>query len=189
MYIAGNITAADPVPTYAPRIEIKLDSSDKVTCLGWSYGNEFIIAGFDSGMIKTFDPETGKLLLERRDIHTGRISQLRFNKDKTLFITASKDNTAKIVDPRTLNVVKIFKSDRPLNGAVISPTHPHVIFGGGQDAQSVTTTAASQGKFEASFNHMVYGDEFGRIKGHFGPINALSIHPYGESFASGSEDG
>lgn len=56
-------------------------------------------------------------------------------------------------------------------------------------AQNVTTTAANQGKFETRFFHMVYGDEFGRVRGHFGPINALDVHPFGKSFASGSEDG
>jgi len=64
-----------------------------------------------------------------------------------------------------------------------------VLIGGGQDAMSVTTTAASQGKFETRFFHYMYGEEFGRVKGHFGPINALAIHPSGKSYASGSEDG
>jgi translation initiation factor 3 subunit I len=36
---------------------------------------------------------------------------------------------------------------------------------------------------------MVYGEEFGRVRGHFGPINDLDIHPFGMSYASGSEDG
>ena len=45
------------------------------------------------------------------------------------------------------------------------------------------------GKFETRFFHMIYEEEFGRVKGHFGPINALAIHPYGKSYASGSEDG
>lgn len=177
------------VPSYAPRIDIKLDHNDKVTCLKWTYGNQYLIAGFDSGAISLFDPETGKLVLTRTDIHTGRVNQLCFNKDKTLVITASKDFSAKILDPVSLDVVKVFTTDRPVNGAVISPNLPHVIIGGGQDAQSVTTTSASQGKFESKFYHMVYGDEFGRVKGHFGPINAMAIHPFGESFASGSEDG
>eukprot|EP01035_Chromulina_nebulosa_P017558 gene17558-23122_t len=153
-------TSAGDAPPYAPKFDIKLDATDKVICMGWSYGNESIIAGFDTGLINIFDPET-----------------------------ASKDSTAKILDPRSLDIIKSYKSDRPLNGAVISPTHPHVIIGGGQDAQSVTTTSASQGKFESIFHHMVYGDEFGKVKGHFGPINALAIHPFGESYASGSEDG
>lgn len=44
-------------------------------------------------------------------------------------------------------IIKEFKSAVPVNGAVISPTHPHVLMGGGQDAQAVTTTSAGQGIF------------------------------------------
>lgn len=124
-----------------------------------------------------------------KDIHSSRVNRLNFNRDKTLFVTASKDCTAKLVDPNNLEVVKVFKSTVPVNGAVISPSHPHVLIGGGQDAQTVTTTHAKQGKFETRFFHMVYSEEFGRVKGHFGPINAIAIHPYGKSYASGSEDG
>lgn len=54
---------------------------------------------------------------------------------------------------------------------------------------SVTVTGGSQGKFETRFFHIIYEEEFGRVKGHFGPINALAIHPTGQSYASGSEDG
>ena len=32
-------------------------------------------------------------------------------------------------------------------------------------------------------------EEVGRIKGHFGPINALAVNPDGRSYCSGSEDG
>lgn len=177
------------MPVYGSKHDFEFDNSDKATCLGWTYGNEHIVAGFDSGLMTIIDPNTATVVVSRKDIHSSRINQLTFNKDKTLIITASKDHTAKILDPRSLDIVKIFSTDRPVNGAVISPTHPHVILGGGQDAQSVTTTSASQGKFDSRFYHMMYGDEFGTVKGHFGPINAMAIHPYGESFASGSEDG
>ena len=61
--------------------------------------------------------------------------------------------------------------------------------GGGQDAMSVTTTAGQSGKFEARVFHMVYGDLMGLVKGHFGPINTLAIHPDGLSYVSGGEDG
>lgn len=111
------------------------------------------------------------------------------NADKTLLITASKDCSAKLIDPMTLDVIKVYRTDRPVNGAVISPTHPHVLIGGGQEAMSVTVTAASKGKFESKFFHMIFEEEFGRVKGHFGPINAIAVHPFGKSFASGSEDG
>jgi translation initiation factor 3 subunit I len=54
---------------------------------------------------------------------------------------------------------------------------------------SVTTSSARQGKFEVRFYHMVFNDEIGRVKGHFGPINTLAFHPRGIGYASGSEDG
>ncbi len=47
----------------------------------------------------------------------------------------------------------------------------------------------SAGHFEAKFFHMVFEDEFARVKGHFGPINTLVFHPEGNVFLSGGEDG
>lgn len=176
------------VPLYEPVKEIHVDHLNKATCLGWSIANEFLFAGFDSGLVIKYNANTGKEV-KREKIHNGRVNRLTFNKDKTLFITASTDTTAKLVDPVTLEVVKIYQTDRPVNGAVISPNKPHVLLGGGQDAMSVTVTAASQGKFETRFYHMIYNEEFGRVKGHFGPINAIAIHPQGKSYASGAEDG
>mmetsp|Transcript_22950 Transcript_22950/g.56547 ORF Transcript_22950/g.56547 Transcript_22950/m.56547 type:complete len:108 (+) Transcript_22950:33-356(+) len=54
---------------------------------------------------------------------------------------------------------------------------------------SVTTTSGKVGKFETRFFHLVYQEEFGTVKGHFGPINALAINPNGRNYASGAEDG
>ena len=147
-----------------------------------------MIAGFENGKIVQYDPTTGKELLMRRT-HTDRVNQISFNKDKTLMITASRDGTAKVLDPVTLEIIREIKTERPVNGAVISPTHPHIILGGGQDAQTVTTTSSNQSQFCSRFYHLVYGEEFGRCKGHFGPINAIAIHPFGKSYVTASEDG
>ena len=117
------------------------------------------------------------------------INRLNFNKDKTLFITGSKDTRAHLIDATSLSILKTYRTENPVNGAVISPLHPHVLIGGGQDAMKVTVTSASQGKFETRFFHMIYEEEFGRVKGHFGPINAVAIHPHGTAYVSGSEDG
>lgn len=177
------------VVSHLPKFEIQVDEGDKATCLGWTYGNEFIIAGFDSGMLVKYDSATGKEVLRKKDGHKDRINRLSFNAEKTLFVTASRDCDAKLFDPVTLNIIREYHTDRPVNGAVISPTHPHILMGGGQEAMNVTVTSASQGKFESRFFHMIYAEEFGRVKGHFGPINAIAVHPQGKSFASGSEDG
>ena len=41
---------------------------------------------------------------------------------------------------------------------------------------SVTTTSGKVGKFETRFFQLVYEEEFGCVKGHFGPINACKLN-------------
>ena len=89
---------------------------------------------------------------------------LSFNKDKTLFITASADFTAKLYDAVDMQHLKAYKTDRPVNDAIISETKDHILLGGEQEAMSVTTTAGKVGKFETRFFHVVYEEEFGTVK-------------------------
>lgn len=114
---------------------------------------------------------------------------MQLSRDGTMFITASKDHTAKLFDTNSLELLKEYKTERPVNSAALSPILDHVVLGGGQDAMEVTTTSTRQGKFDARFFHLVFEEEFGRVKGHFGPINSLAFHPDGKSYASGGEDG
>ena len=44
----------------------------------------------------------------------------------------------------------------------------------------VTTTYTKAGKFDTRFYHLVFQEEIGRVKGHFGPINSLKFHPDGK---------
>jgi translation initiation factor 3 subunit I len=72
-----------------------------------------------------------------------------------MFISASKDTSAKLYDSETLECLKTYKTDRPVNSASISPKFDHVVLGGGQEAMDVTTTSTKIGKFDARFFHMV----------------------------------
>ena len=49
-----------------------------------------------------------------------------------MFISASKDSTAKLWDMDTLQDKKTYKTERPVNSASISPNKDHVVLGGGQ---------------------------------------------------------
>ena len=57
-----------------------------------------------------------------------------------------------------------------------------MVLGGGQEAMDVTTTSTRIGKFDARFFHLIFEEEFGRIKGHFGPINSAAFHPDGKGY-------
>lgn len=57
-----------------------------------------------------------------------------------------------------------------------------VVLGGGQEAMDVTTTSTRIGKFDARFIHVVFEEEVGRVKGHFGPINSCAFHPDGRRY-------
>jgi translation initiation factor 3 subunit I len=175
-----------------PRLEIELPKIDgkrvNATNIVWLNLNEALFVTFDNGSIRLYDPVTGEELDEFFP-HEKKINRVSFNRAKTLFITSSNDFTSKLYDIVDLRHLKTYKTDRPVNDAVISETKDHILLGGGQEAMSVTTTSGKVGKFETRFFHLVYEEEFGTVKGHFGPINALAINPNGRCYASGAEDG
>ncbi len=81
----------------------------------------------------------------------------------------------------TLKELKLYKTEKPVNSAAISPNKDHVLLGGGQEAVDAAVYSKS-GKFEARFFHMVFEEEFGRVRDHFGPINSVAFHPDGKRF-------
>lgn len=170
-----------------PILRLQMDETTKITSMFW-FMDEMILAGHENGLITQWDVRMGKKLNSIKE-HGHTIQDMQLNKDMTMFVTASKDTTAKLFDVETLDCLKTYKTERPVNSAAISPIYEHVVLGGGQEAMDVTTTSTRAGKFDSRFFHLVYEEEFARLKGHFGPINSLAFHPDGKSYASGGEDG
>lgn len=54
------------------------------------------------------------------------VTDLQFAPDRTYFITASKDKTARIWDASNLDLLKTYVSDTPLNTAAITPVKDFV---------------------------------------------------------------
>ncbi|CZT06574.1 hypothetical protein WAI453_005961 [Rhynchosporium graminicola] len=164
----------------------------KATVAGWSYMSKYIIAGHEDGSVSQYDAKSGEQLYNV-EVHEGEtlgfITDLQWSPDRTYFITASKDKTAKLINATDLEVMKTYVADTPLNSAAITPNKDFVILGGGQDAMNVTQTSSRQGKFEARFYHKVFEEEIGRVRGHFGPLNTVAADPTGKGYASGGEDG
>ncbi|KAL1117186.1 hypothetical protein AAG570_004513 [Ranatra chinensis] len=159
----------------------------KVTALLWGPLDSTVITGHENGRITQWDMRVCKEI-NSIDAHTEAINDMQMSKEGYMFVTASKDTTAKLFGTEDLVHLKTYRTERPVNSASISPTQDHVVLGGGQEASVVTTTSTRVGKFDARFYHLVFEEEFGRVKGHFGPINSLAFHPDGKSYASGGED-
>jgi len=173
-----------------PLTEINITQTGaKATVALFAPLSEHIITGHEDGKIAKYNVKTGEQVGEVDGGHMGEITDIQLSADGTYFITSSKDKSARIFDTETLQEMKSYTTETPLNSACIAPARPYVILGGGQDAMSVTTTGSRAGKFESRFWHKLFEEEVGRVKGHFGPINTLAVHPQGKAYASGAEDG
>lgn len=150
--------------------------------------NRQLITAHEDGSVRRWDVETGKCI-QTVCLHESAINDLKFDVDCTHFLTASSDNTSKLVDADKFQVLKTYQAERPINAVDMSPIFEHIVLGGGQDAAQVTTTTARAGKFESVFFHKVYNEKLGSVRGHFGPINTIAFHPNGRSFSTGGEDG
>ena len=164
----------------SPILEIDIPKEAKKsnpTNIWWTALNEHLLVSMDNGSIRLYSPENGRIVQEFV-AHEKKINRIQLNRDKTMCITSSADFTSKLYDAVHWKHLKTYKTDRPVNDAVISEHKDHILLGGGQEAMSVTTTSGKVGKFETRFFHLVYEEEFGCVKGHFGPINACKSYTF-----------
>lgn len=170
-----------------PEFKTSISCQTKVSQASFGRLDETIFTCDGEGTVSVYDTETQKLLMSKA-LHRGPIHKMSFDKEKGMFITSSKDGTAQLVDTKTLEVLKTYQTGRPVNCAVISPLKRHVLLGGGESAEVVTTSRLDTQQFRARFFHAVYENEIGSYMGHFGTMTCLAMAPDGKSFASGAED-
>jgi len=144
----------------------------------WNINDEELIASARIAEPKTDGPIISDLL-----------SDITLTPDRGLALITSRNNNAYLVNTETLEIVKTYASDRPLNSGCISPILNHVLLGGGQDKHSVTTTAGAEGRFEVQFFHTFYEEKLTEVLGHYGPVNSIAMSRDGKIFCSAAEDG
>jgi len=69
--------------------------------------------------------QTGKIKQEEK-LHEKEIRDMCIYKDGTHLATASVDKTVKVIDTQTLEVLKVFQTDRPANAVALSPIFDQV---------------------------------------------------------------
>jgi translation initiation factor 3 subunit I len=179
----------EDIPEHVKEIQMEIPCPDsKPTHCIWGPGDQYVIASFEDGSVQKFDMSTGEPL-KKIQPHSESVNRITRSPDRQSFVTASGDQKSKLIDMDTFEVVKTYETNRPINIAFISPKYHHVMLAGGQKASEVTTTASHEGKFTILLYHLIYGNEIGSIRGHFGPVNALAISPDGSTYVTGGEDG
>jgi translation initiation factor 3 subunit I len=70
----------------------------KATVAAWSYLNKFIITGHEDGSVSQYDGKTGEFI-EDEQVHEPdmQITDIQMAPDRTYFVTASKDKSAKVL--------------------------------------------------------------------------------------------
>mmetsp|Transcript_228 Transcript_228/g.306 ORF Transcript_228/g.306 Transcript_228/m.306 type:complete len:352 (-) Transcript_228:117-1172(-) len=174
---------------YTAKLVHEEKSKINIVSAKWCDMNKTIVTAHEDGMVRKWDVETQKILKEVRACET-HINSMSFSRDQTMLIAASQaDQCGKLIDAKTLKVLKTYKSNRPINAAAISPTYNQVLIGGGIQARDVALVDSRMSHFEVDFWHICYQFYMGSARGHFGPVNSIDIHPNGKSFVSGGEEG
>lgn len=139
--------------------------------------------------------ENGKVINKALIHNGGKIKDLTFAKDFSILATAASDG-CKIVDPETLEILRFFKQEVPMNAVSVSPlfctqneknAKYHVIVGGGTPAIYAAMTKCAG--FEAHICNVMDEKEIGKILCHFGPINSIEFFKDGQGYVSAGEDG
>lgn len=107
--------------------------------------SDYILTGHESGKVAKYDVKTGEQVAKVEESHSGEITDIQLSPDGTYFITSSKDKSAKvsridsrliprfatraddkIFDVETLDEMKSYTTETPLNSACIAPLRPYV---------------------------------------------------------------
>ncbi|CAO3627850.1 unnamed protein product [Mucor hiemalis] len=81
-----------------PVVAITNNGGSKAVVAGWTSLDKYIITGHEDGSISQWDWKSNEKVNSIKP-HEGVLSDMQFSPDRTYFITASKDKSAKILTP------------------------------------------------------------------------------------------
>merc|ERR1712118_132598 len=83
-------------------------------------GDETLITIHEEGTVFIWNSMTGEEV-KYLQCHRGTITDLQFSDDRMMMMTCSRDQTIKLWQLAYFEIVKEFKTDRPLNSVSMSP--------------------------------------------------------------------
>ena len=132
--------------------EIKSSGENIYTHALWGPLNKTIYTSTTNGKVLCIDYGSTKTLKEVQ-VHRAEIFQIQLTHDYTMLFTASKDGTAKLLNPETFEEIRSFSfTAGPCRAVAVSPLFDdqdiqkfHCVVGGGIDAREAAFTEASGG--------------------------------------------
>ncbi len=164
-----NITGVDSpleIPTLAD-FEVVLNETggkpNKIATRAlWYIDNETLFVSTNDGWLIHYDLQ-GTVLKKIHLHENSKINSIVFSSNFAVLATAA-DNGSKIVDPETMEVMRYFKQELPMNAVSISPLFCdekkpkyHMVMGGGVAAIMAAMTGGNSG-FEAHLCNIMHGN-------------------------------
>lgn len=103
----ARIVSFSPIPTFWPSHILVREESEtpahlfypigsKATVCAFTYTPGIVVTGHESGKVALFDVKTGDEVNNNERAHMDVVTDLQLSKDRTYFITSSKDKTARV---------------------------------------------------------------------------------------------
>lgn len=90
-----DVTSGEQIIEFNPLKIAKEGSESKVLASLWGLADETFVTGDESGNIIQWDMRNYEIIKEVK-VHSNQINDLQYNADQTMFVSASKDKTAKV---------------------------------------------------------------------------------------------
>jgi len=201
-----NNYGVDTIKSFEPLIHLESQSSQKYVTPKFSRNDKQIYLSREDGYIDIVELNGKAELVKSKQIHEKIIMDFDVSSNEDFLITSCLDGTSKVVELKSLEVIKTFQPQNPTRNINACKFYPlfdgtsidkykdsnklsyNAVIAGGQDCRNVTTTNAKEGGFDLEFVNIITGQEVGSLKDHFGPVNTLTFSPNGKLAASGAED-
>jgi WD40 repeat protein len=145
-----------------------------VNCAAFSQDGSRIVSGSDDGIVRVWDPSTGKVVQELKG-HTALVLSVAFSLKGTRIVSGSGDETVRVWDAHSGAELRTLEGHTSwVQSVAFSPNGTRIL--SGSYDQTVRVWDADSGA------------ELKRLKGHANWVQSVAFSPNGTRIVSGSRD-